>query len=67
MAKSHSSTKIKHGVLRKHNAIVKKATKTKSCWCMRVELSCGPVGYACGDTAEAVFANWDFYEMALCE
>lgn len=65
MAKYHSSTKIKsYDVKSKSKKMAK--TAMKSIMCFKVELSCGPVGYACGDTPQLAATNAIFYEDALC-
>jgi hypothetical protein len=65
MAKSNSSAKVKSGDVKSKS---KKMTKAviKPVMCFKVELSCGPVGYACGDTPELAATNAIFYEDALC-
>lgn len=66
MAKSNSSIKIKHGDMKSKSKKITKAV-IKPIMCFKIELSCGPVGYACGDTPEKAAENAIFYEEALCE
>ena len=62
MAKSHSSTKIKHGDVKPIN----KKMKHKTCTCFLVTTSCGAGGIACGSTIGEIIEGALQAERAFC-
>lgn len=67
MAKSnYKITKVKHGVVKKHNVVAKKSTSNKVFSCLPVSLSCGISGWACGETFQDIIDNAFWADGRLC-